>query len=155
MFTASVLCSWCSRGLCGSTSSSTRSWTWPKRLSSSPPWRRPSGTWKTNRTADPTNHLRESQRQTRGRTCMATGASSFNIKCLCSQERLLDVLCGVDVEHEGCSQHSAHGDVQPAVEAAETVREGRLPEALWTGTINWDHYSFFSFFFYGKYTFLC
>lgn len=49
------------------------------------------------------------------------------------QERLLDVLRGADVEHEGCSQHGAHDDVQPAVEAAEAEREGCLPETLRAG----------------------
>lgn len=54
--------------------------------------------------------------------------------CVCvRQKRLLDVLRRVDVEHEGRPEHGAHGDVQPAVEAAEAGREGRLPEALRTG----------------------
>lgn len=46
------------------------------------------------------------------------------------QKRLLDVLRGADVKHEGRTEHGAHGDVQPAVEAAETGREGQLPETL-------------------------
>lgn len=46
------------------------------------------------------------------------------------QKRLLDVLRGADVEHEGRTEHRAHGDVQPAVEAAQTGREGQLPETL-------------------------
>lgn len=55
-----TLCLQYSRGRWGSTSSSTQSWTWPMRISSSPPWPRPRGTSKTNLMAAPTNHLRES-----------------------------------------------------------------------------------------------
>lgn len=53
--------------------------------------------------------------------------------CVPFQERLLHVLRRADVKHEGRAEHGAHGDVQPAVEAAEAGREGRLPETLWTG----------------------
>ena len=49
---------------------------------------------------------------------------------VCAQERLLHVLCGADVEHEGRAEYGTYGDVQPALEAAEAEREGRLPEAL-------------------------
>lgn len=59
----------------------------------------------------------------------------FVCVCVPFQKWLLHVLRRVDVKHEGRAEHGAHGDVQPAVEAAEAGREGRLPETLWTGEV--------------------